>query len=70
MTRKRSVEDRERYAVLKAMLEDRRFEIQEKLRSLRFKLHGQELKNKREVANVRKDIARTMTIINEKSVTV
>jgi DnaK suppressor protein len=35
MTRKRSVGDQERYAVLKAMLEDRRLEIQEKLRSLR-----------------------------------
>jgi ribosomal protein L29 len=41
--------------------------MREKLRSLRFKLHGQELKNKREVANVRKDIARTMTIIKEKA---
>lgn len=35
MTRKKSIVDRERYEVLKAMLEDRRREIQEKLRSLR-----------------------------------
>jgi DnaK suppressor protein len=35
MIRKRSVADRERYEVLKAMLEDRRREIQQKLRSLR-----------------------------------
>ncbi len=41
--------------------------MREKLRSLRFKLAGQELKNKQEVANVRKNIARTMTIIKEKA---
>ena len=35
MTRKRDVADRERYEVLKGMLEDRRREIHEKLRSLR-----------------------------------
>ena len=41
--------------------------MREKLRSLRFKLHAQELKNKREVTSLRKDIARTMTIIKEKA---
>ena len=35
MRRKRGVVDQERYGVLKAMLEERRTEIQEKLRSLR-----------------------------------
>jgi DnaK suppressor protein len=35
MTRKKTVADRERYSALKALLEDRRREIQEKLRSLR-----------------------------------
>ena len=35
MTRKRDVADRERYEVLKRMLEDRRNEIHAKLRSLR-----------------------------------
>ena len=35
MTRKKAVADRERYEMLKAMLEDRRREIHEKLRSLR-----------------------------------
>ncbi len=41
--------------------------MREQLRSLRFKLAGQELKNKQEVANVKKSIARTMTIIKEKA---
>ena len=41
--------------------------MREKLRSLHFKLHAQELKNKSEVARLRKDIARTLTIINEKA---
>jgi DnaK suppressor protein len=35
MARKKGVEDRERYEVLKGMLEERRREIQQKLRSLR-----------------------------------
>ncbi len=35
MTRKRGVVDQERYEVLKGMLEERRQEIQQKLRSLR-----------------------------------
>lgn len=35
MTRKRGSVDRERYRVLKGMLEDRRHEIHEKLRSIR-----------------------------------
>jgi DnaK suppressor protein len=35
MTRKKGVVDRERYDVLKGMLEERRKEIQDKLRSLR-----------------------------------
>jgi len=35
MGRKKGVADRERYEVLKAMLEERRAEIQDKLRSLR-----------------------------------
>lgn len=39
--------------------------MREKLRELRFKLHSQELKNPKEIAALKKDIARTMTIINQ-----
>ena len=42
MTRKNERIDRERYLLLKGMLEDRRREIHEKLRSLRFKIAEEE----------------------------
>lgn len=41
--------------------------MQEKLRTLRFKLHSQELKNPKELHALRKDIAKFQTILKEKS---
>lgn len=39
--------------------------LREKLRALRFKMHGQEQKNVKEAAAIKKDIARILTIIKE-----
>ena len=41
--------------------------MQEKVRELNFKLHAQELKNTKEIAGVKKDVARVMTILKERT---
>jgi large subunit ribosomal protein L29 len=42
-------------------------DMREKLRSLRFDLAAGKVKNVREIRQIRKDIARTLTILKEKS---
>jgi len=42
--------------------------MQEKMRELRFKLHSQELKNPKELNVLRKNIAKTLTILKEREV--
>ncbi|MBI2042271.1 MAG: 50S ribosomal protein L29 [Candidatus Nealsonbacteria bacterium] len=41
-------------------------DMREKLRSLRFDLAAGKVKNVREIRQIRKDIARTLTILKEK----
>jgi ribosomal protein L29 len=40
--------------------------MREKMRALKFKLHSQELKNPKEILKLRRDIAKTITVIKEK----
>lgn len=40
--------------------------LQEQVRDLRFKIHSKEVKNNHTIKVVRKDIARILTILNEK----
>jgi large subunit ribosomal protein L29 len=47
---------------LQATLQD----LREKLRNLRFDLSAGKVKNVREIRKIKKDIARILTIINEK----
>ncbi len=41
--------------------------LQEKTRELRFKIHAQEHKNVKEISHIRKDIARILTILKERT---
>ena len=43
--------------------------LREKLREMRFKLGFKEMKNTQEIAQVRKTIARIMTVLKERSLT-
>ena len=40
--------------------------LREQVRDLRFKIHSKEVKNNHKLGVVRKDIARILTILNEK----
>lgn len=40
--------------------------MREKLRDMKFRIHSKEVKNLHELKNMRKDIARILTIINKK----
>ena len=48
---------------LEASIQD----LRKKLSDIRFKLSSNKLKNVKEVSNIKKDIAKMMTVINEKS---
>jgi large subunit ribosomal protein L29 len=41
--------------------------LREQVRDLRFRIHTKEVKNSHQLKNVRQDIARILTILNEKS---
>jgi large subunit ribosomal protein L29 len=41
--------------------------LREQVRDLRFKIHSKEVKNSHQLKVVRQDIARILTILNEKS---
>ncbi|MBX4204722.1 MAG: 50S ribosomal protein L29 [Candidatus Doudnabacteria bacterium] len=41
--------------------------LREQVRDLKFKIHSKEVKNSHQLKNVRQDIARILTILNEKS---
>ncbi len=47
-------------------LEKMLFEKQEKLRKLRFDMASQQVKNTKDIRNNKKDVARILTLINEK----
>lgn len=40
--------------------------LRERVRDLKFRIHSKEVKNSHELKNVRQDIARILTILNEK----
>ena len=41
--------------------------LREQVRDLRFKIHSKEVKNSHQLKNVRQEIARILTILNEKA---
>ena len=47
-------------------LEKMLFEKQEKLRKLRFDMASRQVKNTKDIKNNKKDVARILTLINEK----
>lgn len=42
-------------------------QLREQSREARFKMHAQELKSNRDIANIRKTIARILTILRERA---
>lgn len=40
--------------------------LREQVRDLKFRIHSKEVKNSHELKNVRQDIARILTLLNEK----
>ncbi len=48
-------------------LEKMTYDLKKKLSDIRFKFSGSKLKNVKEISNMKKDIARILTIIEEKN---